>query len=128
MLSLLRMLTAVSTVTLICSCLTTYPVIQVNPSGKVPGAVVFAFSDSSRGRVPIEITSIRVGEFYPTPDGGGVDRPRWDVSGNQTLRYAIYGARYSGLKQVGPVQSLHRGHRYTVYVLTAGGSHDLFAF
>src|ERR1700738_704851 len=98
MLSRLRVLIAVVTLSVLCSCLTTYRVIQVNPSGNLQGGVVFSFSDLFRSTAaPFDITMIEVGEFYPQPDGSGVEYPRWVVSGNQTLRYAVYGARYTGL-------------------------------
>jgi hypothetical protein len=130
MLSCLRVLIAVVTLNALCSCLTNYPVIQVNPSGNLQRGVVFYFSDLFRGTAsPFEITSINVGEFYPQADGGGVEYPRWNVSGRQTLKYAVYGRKYIGLKQEhGPTRPLQPGHKYVVYVLTATGSHNLFAF
>ena len=122
------MLIAVLALGLLSSCLTNYPAIQVNPSGNVRRVVVFGFSDLFRGgTAPFEITSISVGEFHPHADGGGVEYPRWSVSGNQGLRYAVYGVKYIGLKQNGPTRPLQPGHKYTVYVSTATGSHDLFA-
>jgi hypothetical protein len=130
MLVTIRVLTAAITILALSSCLTNYPVIQANPSGNVRSRVVFSFSDLFRGSTqPFEITSISVYETFPQADGTVVEYPRWNVTGKQTLRYAVYGARYSGLKQEhGPTRALQPGHRYIVIVSAATGPSDLFAF
>jgi hypothetical protein len=124
------MLIAVVTLAGLCSCLTNSPVIQVNPSGNLQSGVVFSFSNLFRSTaVPFEITMIEVGEFYPQAGGGGVEYPRWHVSGKESLRYAVYGATYSGLKQQhGPTRPLQPGHKYIVSVLTDTAGSVLFAF
>src|SRR5881628_3267922 len=103
MLSYVRLLIAAVTAISLCSCLTNHPVIQVNPSGSLQRGVVFSFSDLFRPHAPpFEITDIDVTEFFPKREGGGVEHTRWHVSGRQTLRYAVYGASYSSLKQDRP--------------------------
>src|SRR6478672_5259977 len=119
-----------ASVVLLASCSVIQPVIDVVPVGSLQQGVVFYLGDTLRQRQEFTVTAVTVVEEQSDCS----TRETWILEGGQEggqrLRYIIYGAKYSDLKESRRPLRLRRGKRYEVFVYTSTGAKglDLFAF